>query len=273
MREPPFLPFLEGPAKVAPHLRPINPESWLLPDTESEAWLAQKRVLMRELRSDVFSQSDFAADAASEAAELVFDAVQKCDACTPFETQLENAASLVSDDLCVMSPVHGQFVLGAASLCAPTFWRLKDKAGKPLGGLHQAVPGGDPQLASRISRIFTGLQPDMILERFNWTVQFGPERFTPDSTPMKHALAEMSPSESAKHLFQRVERQTIRKLPGSGAVLFTIRIVIDPLSPILEDDDCRAAFFGSWKSTDPALRAYKGWPHYDAAIDWLLASY
>lgn len=271
-RKPPYLPFLDGPALVAPKLKPIAVEDWLFPDTEDEVWLAPKRKLMKARREEVFSQLDYAEQAASEAADLVFEAVARNDH-SAFETPLENAASLVSDDLCVMVPRGNQFILGAASLCAPTFWSLSDKAGKPLGGLHETVPGGDPELASRISRIFMGLQPGMILERFNWTVQFGPERFTPDSTPIKRALRGLPASQASQNLFLRVERQTIRKLPETGAVLFTIRIVVDPLAPILENSDHRTAFAESWAITDKALRDYKGWPHYDAAIDWLLASY
>ena len=89
---------------------------------------------------------------------------------------------------------------------------------------------------------------------------------------MKRDLAEMSGSEAASDLFLRVERQTIRKLPDTGAVLFTIRICVDPLPPILADGQMKEQFRKAWQSTAEDVAVYKGWPHYQHAIDWLLAS-
>lgn len=56
-----------------------------------------------------------------------------------------------------------------------------------------------------------------------------------------------------------MERQTIRKLPGSGAVIFTIRICLDPLLPILEDGETREAFEDAWLGASQRVRQYKHW--------------
>lgn len=273
LRTPPYLPFLDGPAVMAPKLRPIDEGASLLPDTEAEAWLADKRRLMDSERDKVFAQAgDWATDAAEEAAALVLGAQLSVPLENAVFTPIERAASTVSDDLCVMVPRDGQFVLGAASLCAPTFWSLTENIGKPLSGLHSLLPQGGAELSSRINRIFEGLQAGPVLERFNWTVQLGGERFTPSSAPMKRALAEFEVSDAASDLFLRVERQTIRKLPETGAVLFTIRICVDPLPPILADCQVKERFAQAWQTTAEDVAAYKGWPHYQHAIDWLLAS-
>ncbi len=180
------------------------------------------------------------------------------------------ASTLVSDDLCLLTEKDGVYRLRAACLCAPTFWSLRDMLDRPLGGLHEAVPGGDPELASRISRIFHGLQRDTILERFNWTVQLDGERYTPSSQPMKEELATISPEEAAQRLYLRVERQTIRKVTNSSSVLFTIRISTDPLKQVLANHDLRLTFARNWAATDETLAEYKGWPHYQPAVDWFL---
>lgn len=271
IRTAPYLPFVRGPASTAPDLKPISSADWLLPDTEAMTWLPAKTALMCNCRKDVFACRPDAVDAASEAAELVGSAIGSEDMAAPsFDTELETVAARISDDLCVITYQEDGYRLGAASLCAPTFWRLRDMIGRPLGGLHEEVPDGDPQLASRISRVFAGLRPDLVLERFNWTVQLGAERYTPTSEPMKQRLRTLSPDDAAAHLHLRVERQTVRKLPVSNAVLFTIRIVLDPLAHILRDSDTRAAFRESWQQTDDRLRQYKGWPHYDASVEHLL---
>lgn len=271
MRTPPYLPFLDGPARVAPQLKPISPESWLQPDTEASDWLPAKRTLMRSRPQDVIFLSQWAAPDVSAICAMISDHLGRVspDPNYPPREAFEQIASEVSDDLCIMVERGGLYHLEGAVLCAPTFWKLPDKAGQPLGGLHSPVPGGDPELASRISRIFSGLQEGLVLERFNWTVQLDGERFTPDAAPMKAALAGLSVEEAEERLHFRVERQTIRKVPGSASVLFTLRIVMDPLKPILSDPQTRRIFHESWTNTAPDLAEYKGWSHYQRVIDYM----
>ena len=40
------MPFLTGPPDIAVGLKPIPESKWLLPDTEEEAWLPGKRIIM-----------------------------------------------------------------------------------------------------------------------------------------------------------------------------------------------------------------------------------
>lgn len=270
MREPPHLPFLGGPASLAPGLKPILPENLITPDTEADVWLPEKRLIMAERRDEVFA-STLPDDVLSEAAHLVTAHLPSSAGSWP--TPLEAAAARVSDDLCLLQRGgDGLWRLQAASLVAPTFWLLSEKVGQPLAGLHAPVPDADPGLVTRIARMFDALRPGQVLERFNWTVQAGNARFTPSSAPLK-ALAAATPDAAALDvLYLRVERQTISKLAVSGLLLFTIRIVIDPLAAALSTPERTAAFRAAWEGTDPALAAYKGWPAYERLVRAALAS-
>ncbi|MAN45686.1 MAG: DUF3445 domain-containing protein [Alphaproteobacteria bacterium] len=266
MRAPPYLPFLSGPPGLAPGLKPIAWQGWLTPDSEAEAWLGPKRDLMRDRRAEVFAAHGAEAEMA-EAAVLVLSALGQGICEGEWPTPLEAAAAEVFDDLCLMvRGEDGLWRLQAASLCAPTFWRLSDKMGEPLGGLHAPVPGADPDLVRRISRIFDGLQPGLILERFNWTVQAGEARFTPSSSPLKALAAETPEDAALDMLYLRVERQTITKLPETGAVLFTIRIVMDPLRAALAGEEAAEAFRAAWQGITPEMADYKGWAAYDGLV-------
>lgn len=263
MRTPPYLPFRTGPPLFAPRLSPISQARWLTPDSEAAA-LPEKRALMRSQRGAVVAGLAFAREAAEEAAALVQEAVGETAEAWP--SAFEAAAALVSDDLCVMTPEDEGWRLGPAVVCAPTFWRLSEMSGRTLAGLHGPVPDGDPRLAARIARVFSGLRPDWVLERFNWTVQAGGARYTPSSAPLKARAAAAGPEEAASLLHLRVERQTVRKLPQTGAVLFTIRIAIDPLTAALTEPADRVAFAKAWREASPQARAYKGWAVYDHLV-------
>ena len=67
-------------------------------------------------------------------------------------------------------------------------------------------------------------------------------------------LAGIDPATAADNLFIRVERQTVRKAPKTGAVLFTIRIWRHPLSALQEDPVRLAAFVSASSSQLPPAR-------------------
>lgn len=264
-RTPPFLPFLDGAPDLAPGLKPIEMADWLTPDTEAPHWLRQKHGIMRTQRAQVFGDNGIG--------RVGNDVLARVSAATggvaeDWPTPLEQAAAMVSDDLCVMAKIDAQWVLQAASLCAPTFWRLGDMLGKPLVGLHADVPGADRALVPRMARMFDGLRGGIVLERFNWTVQAGGERFTPNSGPLKALAvraAEADDADALDLLHLRVERQTICRL-DEAHILFTIRVCIDPLRAALGTSSDAAAFRAAWEGISPELSAYKGWPVYDPLV-------
>lgn len=264
MRRPPYLPFLNGPLSLAPGLKPIAQEAWLTPDTEAHT-LADKHGVMRRHRSDVYGARDGSELAALELAAAVHAVAGPGEGDWP--SALEGAASAVSDDLCILiKDSEGLWRLEAASLCAPTFWRLGEKLGEPLGGLHGPVPGANPGMVGRIHRMFDAIQPGQVLERFNWTVQPAPDRFTPDQAPFKTRAAGLPEHGALDALWLRVERQTISKLPQTGAVAFTIRVAIDPLRAALVNTAHQNAFRAAWEGIETDLAAYKGWPHYQRLV-------
>ena len=257
VRRPPFLPFLNGVPAVEPGLRPIPIDTWLTPDTEAEPWLRDKCLIMKMMRSNV-SGGALDGPAAEELLAMIVEATGEVPR-QSMPTALEEAASLVSDDLCLLEAKRpGDWRLTAGVLCAPTYWTLPERLGLDLGALHSPVPGGDPGLAARVGRIFTGLREGGVLGRLNWTVQASEKRYTPDRPSVQ--------GKSVSDLHLRVERQTIRKLPQTGAVVFTIRICVDPLGPMLEDGATREAFEDAWLGAPAALRRYKHWAELEPLV-------
>jgi hypothetical protein len=180
------------------------------------------------------------------------------------------ASLLCADDLCLMEKVRGAWTLTAASLCSPTFFTVADALGKDLAGLHDPVPGYGARFLSRVTRIFDALSDEAILERRNWTVACSGEAYLPSAAPVVAALADIAPKDAASRLFLRVERQTIRKLPETGAVLFTIRAWRNPLGDLAADRRALEAFAAAWRGADETFRAYKGLAHYDALVEAFL---
>jgi hypothetical protein len=158
--------------------------------------------------------------------------------------------------------------LAVASLCFPSSWSLEEKFGRPLQDIHTPVPGfgRGTRTADVIHRIFDNLAVELPVERLNWSLQANPDLYQPLSNDARIDRAQARPSrfpgaDVAESAFIRVERQTLRKLPASGDILFTIRIHLDPM-PVLERHADRTklatSFAAQLAALDTAQLDYKG---------------
>ena len=174
----------------------------------------------------------------------------------------------MQEDLIVMRRGEDGWRLAAGSLCFPSSWLLTEKFGKPMSAIHQPVPGFGPgtRNAGLIDRMFDKLQVGQPVERFNWSIQAGDALYHPLSNAGRIDRATGRPIrfpdvEAAARAFIRVERQTLRKLPVTGDILFTIRIYLDPMSTLKSRPD-RAALAASFAEQlmglDAAQLDYKG---------------
>ena len=108
-------------------------------------------------------------------------------------------------------------------MCFPSNWRLADKIGKKLAEVHGPVPGYAEKLAAPVDRFFKNLSADAITRRANWLIHATPELFQAGHKLDAATAAAITSANAGEKLWLRVERQTLRRLPQSGAVLFTIR--------------------------------------------------
>jgi hypothetical protein len=124
---------------------------------------------------------------------------------------LERTARRVEEDLCVL--VDG--VLVAGCVCFPSHWRLTDKIGRSLTDIHQRVPGYESELSAKADSFLRRLTTGTVVGRRNFAIHELADLFAPDAAP---TLGVPPPEQ-----WLRSERQTLRRLPRSDAVLFTIR--------------------------------------------------
>lgn len=160
--------------------------------------------------------------AAQEAAQMVAG----CDS-------LGEAAARVWEDLCVLqADAQGQYRLTAAAVVFPSDWRLADKMAVPLTAIHAPIHNYAQELAAGVDHFFTALQPGAIFGRANWFVVASDAwRYLPGDDPAAR-FAHVTAANAGDTLFVRCERQTLRRLPHSGGVLFTIGIALAPLGTL-----------------------------------------
>ena len=183
------------------------------------------------------------------------------------------AARTVADDLVLVEKTAGHWRVSAISLSAPTFFTAREVLGKSLADIHGPVNGFNDRFLARLVRIFDGLRPGLILQRRNWSVVNSDQPFTPFSAPVRARIGEIAPGDAGRALFTRVERQTVRRLPETGGVLFTIRVWLTPFQALTESPGQLAAFAQAWRSAAPSFVAYKGFHLYAELVEAFLRAH
>ncbi|MEE4154399.1 MAG: heme-dependent oxidative N-demethylase subunit alpha family protein [Erythrobacter sp.] len=147
---------------------------------------------------------------------------------------LAGAAASAHEDMCLLvrRADEPQFRLVGATVAWPTDWRPKEKLGLPLRALHAPIAGYEEQLASGVDRFMETLRPGAIFGRCNWFIAPTSERRWLAESPPKEAFAHVTSANAGETLFVRCERQTLRCLPQTGAILFTIGVYVERLGAL-----------------------------------------
>lgn len=180
---------------------------------------------------------------------------------------LDLAGRLVQEDLCLMTPGEDGYVLHAASLCFPARWVLGEKLGRPMLGIHEHVSGYAEKLGKPVDRFFTHLKADKPVTRLNWSVIDDPALFQTTGKFRTEDEPEISGENAGVRLWIRVERQTLRRLPQSGDILFTIRTFVDPLSSLEMRPDLAAGLRRAIADMPEGMQRYKSLIPFRDALD------
>ena len=146
------------------------------------------------------------------------------------QTPLLTIGRLIQADVCLLERRGREHVLTGAILCFPAGWTLAEKIGRPLLRIHQPVEAYDAAMANRVQRIFDGLTPGQVVWRANALLYDEPRLFAPrrEEEPLQRPTLE-----TARYV--RSERQTLRRMPKTGVVVFTIHTYIVPVEDLSED--------------------------------------
>lgn len=189
------------------------------------------------------------------------------------EDPIRMCARLVQDDLALMiEKPDGQYYLLSGAVLLAGFWRLEDKVGLPLAEIH--TTGDVPQYKEKLERgmmgFFRRLKCEDLYARNNyfiqvddnlaWSWSIGSE----DSPAISWDTAQKD--RAVQHHMFRSERQSLRRLPKTGAVLFTIRTYFHPVTEIAQEDYVPGRLASAVRSWGQDVKKYKGAEKYEAVL-------
>ena len=253
--------------------RTATVDDWLLADAARPMELALRGRLLDERRDLVVACDPAAENAAHATLALVLDwlADQGIEHTPPDpdEHPLVAAGRLVQDDLCLMVHRDGDWHLDGGVLCFATLWQLRDRLGKPTRDVHEHVAHYD-EVGSRVDTFFDRMPPGRIVWRRNFSFKLSPHLHLPmTNTPTP--TGEVVIARDGSPLWLRSERQTLRRLAGSDAIVFAIRVQQTPARALLRRPDIAAGLAANIAEWDRPLRDYKLADDrlYDAILAWL----
>lgn len=280
MTNPTYTPYDGSARPFTIGLSPLDPNSWIEPDADLGRYLDEKSRLETDHFADIFRAAPDTAQAQQEVLDLLVDhlvnhhpehyrrvgnhievAGRLIDLEDPTRPPLLIAGSLIQDDLVLMRRRERGWSIAAAHLAFPSSWSLAEKFDRPMDEVHGDVPGfqGGTRNAVLVNRIFDNLLVEQPVKRLNWSINWTYALYHP--RPTKTPVDPVSVGVAAANAFVRVERQTLRRLPVSGDILFTIRIYLDPLAALTRDDEHRPlahAMAEQLEALSPEQVAYKG---------------
>jgi hypothetical protein len=238
-------------------LRPLDLANWLELDEHYESELTQKTALLDQ-HFDVVVATEPEGEAGSrELLVEVRDFLQRvhpkvATSVDDDEHPIVAASRLVQEDLCVLVK-DDQWRLRAACVCFPSRWDLASKIGTTLDAIHGPVPHYDEVLARPTNGFFDRLGPERSYWRLNWTLL--------DSAALHQpSAARVAPSGDLADWSFRVERQTLRQLPQTRAIVFTIRTYVTSAATLADaNGEFVPALLHAIESASPETQAYKGW--------------
>jgi dimethylamine monooxygenase subunit A len=262
---PLYRPYRWAAADFQLGLRPIRPENWILIGAEHAEMMRQKwerldnhrpfyyRTLphslpaQRELRERVVAH--LAADhpqSFEKSGSVIRSRItgQTLDLDDDSTEPLLQVSYLIEEDFMLLEEVGGTIQITAASNAYSSSGRLVGSVGHDMEWAHEPVPQLTRKLGGRINRVLDSIHAATPCERFNWQITPMATVFFPHEDPhaanaaaMREVFAALcrDPTRAGDFLWIRVERQTLRRLPDSNAVAFSLHTYSDPLSSMQSD--------------------------------------
>lgn len=253
---PSLRPWSQTRTAHPPGIGPLEPSEWLLRDAAYAAQMALRDDLAETKHAEIVRCLPEGEAAAAELRAMLTEEVL-----ARHDARIEGEALIRADgvavplslpdmafvnriapeDFLILDKPDGaaEHVLVAGALAFPSYWTLAEKIGRALMRIHVPVVEYDAALGARVQRLHDGVRPGKPLIRANWNFADKPDLHVPGrEADKKQRRRDRADPADWTGAWLRVERQTLTRLPRSGAVVFGIHTLISPLTGF-DDQDWR----------------------------------
>ena len=268
------------PFRLNMGLRSLEPALWLEGGEDLEAQIPERLVLKTDAREVVYQELPGYRDVIEDLVALIAENLAMFHA-DRYEVSTESVkhlptgasadlassdlllqiASIIGEDLVVLSREDGEWKIVAGAVLFPSRWKLSEKIGKGMDAVHAPVPGFASALAPFMTATFDKISADRAVWRKNWSLH---------STSDLHQPTSIHAQVNPEDYWWRTERQTLTRSRTGDFLYFTIRNRAEPLSWIKVDQESAVLFAETLASFSSDTIEYKGLQQdHQAIIDYL----
>lgn len=256
------------PFRLNMGLRSLEPALWLEGGEDLEAQIPERLVLKTDAREVVYQELPGYRDVIEDLVALIAENLAMFHA-DRYEVSTESVkhlptgasadlassdlllqiASIIGEDLVVLSREDGEWKIVAGAVLFPSRWKLSEKIGKGMDAVHAPVPGFASALAPFMTATFDKISADRAVWRKNWSLH---------STSDLHQPTSIHAQVNPEDYWWRTERQTLTRSSTGDFLYFTIRNRAEPLSWIKADQESAVLFAETLASFSSDTIEYKG---------------
>ena len=181
--------------------------------------------------------------------------------------------------LLLLDPATGKYHLEAFVTCFPSGFNSRSKLSLPLAAIHAPVPGYPQKLEKSMDRFFASLPVGKMVQRSNWAITTNRNLFSlsgnhghlDSGSSDAEALSgddkgkrDQKPDEEDDFdlgdTVLRCERQTLHRLPNTGALVFTFKTYQYELQDVKAEGNGEVlaqAIDGLKEGSVPMMNVYK----------------
>lgn len=152
---------------------------------------------------------------------------------SPLHVLLNN----IPEDFAIMlrDPETGLYTFRAGVICSSLGWNLGSKIGLPLHEIHAPIPDYKEKMQFSMDRYFAKMPASKPIQRASWGLEVGQPLFMPPDDPHEALRLVQNPTHTLEDMHLRVDWQTLRRLPLSGAIVFNFKALFTPIAEFADE--------------------------------------
>ncbi|KAF8242653.1 hypothetical protein K440DRAFT_106500 [Wilcoxina mikolae CBS 423.85] len=177
----------------------------------------------------------------------------------PLEILLEN----VPEDfaITIKNQETGEYEFRAGVICSSLGWNVASKIGLSLKQIHEPIPDYKEKMSMSMDRYFSKMPTNMPIQRGSWGLEYLQPLYMPPNDPHAEHRNSQNPDLKLEDVFIRVDWQTLRRLPLSGAIVFNFKALFTLLTEVADEPGVPAVILEVLEKGKRNLMEYKNTWH------------
>ncbi|KAI1373529.1 hypothetical protein F4677DRAFT_429192 [Hypoxylon crocopeplum] len=171
------------------------------------------------------------------------------------------------------NPETGVYHFRAGMICSALGWSVGTKIGMKLHEIHQPIPDYKEKMQFSMDRFFSKMPASKPIQRGSWGMEVDQPLYMPPGDPHEsyRSLQDKTLTRSRIHL--RVDWQTLRRLPLSGAIVFNFKGLFTPLEELRDEPYVPSLVLKVLKEGKESIMKYKNTWHTEHVVIPALEEY